>query len=400
MQSYWQREAAWRDRWDRSALPDRVDFAVLGGGFAGLATAIRIRERAPDATIAVLEAERVGFGASGRSAGFLSPLAAPVWLLGAERVQDHAWAAAKINAEVHELAGWIAERAGDVELARVHLGLVAGDRLGEAALGEFVQRVRAVGLAHQVRPSRAREGQRFLAMDAYTLHPYKLAVGLAEHAVREGIAIRERARVTALEGTRVTYVGGELEATCVVSCTNAYQAFAPVRAAVVHSFLTATAPLDDVTARRLVRDGEFTVEVNAAQAYHRMHAGRVIYGGVDKLWSPDDEVPASVGAALAKCMKASFPEVHLAPGETWSGRFHATANGLPILERRGAHVINVGYGGTGVALALACARRAAALACGEPDDRLLSIIRTTRIGVRDSIHALARIAGRLSSPWR
>lgn len=399
MQSYWQREAAWRDRWPDTALPDRVDYAILGGGFAGLATALRIRERRPDASIVVLEAERVGFGASGRSAGFVSPLAAPVWLLGAER-DDHAWAAATINREIHELAPWLADRAGDIELARVRLGLVAGDRLGEAALGEFVQRVRTVGLAHQVLPSRVREGQRFLAMDAYTLHPYRLAVGLAEYAVRQGIAIRERARVTGIEGTRVTYDGGELAATCVVSCTNAYGTLAPVRAAVVHSFLTATAPLDELTARRLVRDGEFTVEVNAAQAYHRMHGGRVIYGGADKLWSPDDQVPASVRASLARCMTASFPGVGVEPAETWTGRFHATTNGLPILERRGNHVINVGYGGTGVALALACASRAAALACGEPEDRLLSVIRATRIGVRDSIHALARIARRLSSPWR
>jgi gamma-glutamylputrescine oxidase len=399
MQSYWQREAGWRDRWHDTSLPAHADFVVIGGGFAGLATAIRIREREADASIVVLEAERVGSGASGRSAGFLSPLAAPVWLLGAERSTDHAWAAAKINEEVHEIASWL-ERAGDIELARVRLGLAAGDRLGEAALGEFVNRVSLVGLAHQVLPSRAREGHRFLAMDAYTLHPYKLAVGLAEYATHQGIAIREHARVTKLDGTRVTFEGGVLDASCIVLCTNAYTSLAPVRAAVVHSFMTATEPLDDVSSRRLVRDTEFTVEVNAAQAYHRMHAGRVIYGGVDKLWSPDDEVPADVVSRLAKHMKASFPGTLVAPGETWTGRFHATTNGLPIIRRDGNRVLNVGYGGTGVALALTCAKRAAALACGEPDDRLMSIIRSTRIGVRDSIRALAQIAGRISAPWR
>ncbi|HEY5924790.1 MAG TPA: FAD-dependent oxidoreductase, partial [Kofleriaceae bacterium] len=81
-------------------------------------TAIRLSELAPQAVIAVVEAERVGYGASGRNAGFLSPLAAPVWLLGAERSPDQAWAAARINAEVHEIAAWIAEHVPDCELER------------------------------------------------------------------------------------------------------------------------------------------------------------------------------------------------------------------------------------------------------------------------------------------
>lgn len=403
MESYWQREAGWRDRWHDVALPERCDYAVIGGGFAGLATAIRIRERAPEASIVVLEAERVGFGASGRSAGFLSPLAAPIWLLGAERSPDQAWAAGQINREIHELAGWL-ECAGDVELRPVRQSLEASDRLGEAALGEFVHRVSIAKLPHHVLPSKAREGHRFLAIDGYTMHPYKLAVGLAEHAAREGIVVRERARVRGVVDHRVRLDNGELIANCIVLCTNAYTGtLAGVRAAVIHSFMTATEPLDDLAARRLVRDGDLTVEINAAQAYHRMHSGRLLYGGIDTLASPDERVSPAIVARLGKSMRGSFPGLRLSPHESWTGRFHATPNGLPIIERstkNPAIVINVGYGGTGVALSLAFAKRAAALACGEPDDRLLAIARATRISVRDSIRALAQIAGRITLPWR
>ena len=95
--SYWQRDAGWCDRWISAAIPRDVDFAVIGAGFAGLMTSIRLREQNPSAQIVVLEAERVGYGASGRNAGFLSPLAAPVWLLGAERSPEQAWGAARIN---------------------------------------------------------------------------------------------------------------------------------------------------------------------------------------------------------------------------------------------------------------------------------------------------------------
>ncbi|HEX5063542.1 MAG TPA: FAD-dependent oxidoreductase, partial [Kofleriaceae bacterium] len=101
--SYWQRDGGWCDRWIAAPLPAATDFVVLGGGFAGLMTAIRLREQNPTATVAVLEAERVGYGASGRNAGFLSPLAAPVWLLGAERSAEQAWGAARINGEVHAI---------------------------------------------------------------------------------------------------------------------------------------------------------------------------------------------------------------------------------------------------------------------------------------------------------
>jgi glycine/D-amino acid oxidase-like deaminating enzyme len=51
------------------ALPARVDFAVIGGGFTGLAAAAWLRQLAPEKSVAVLEASRIGAGASGRTGG-------------------------------------------------------------------------------------------------------------------------------------------------------------------------------------------------------------------------------------------------------------------------------------------------------------------------------------------
>ncbi|MGB8543288.1 MAG: FAD-dependent oxidoreductase [Candidatus Acidiferrales bacterium] len=53
----------------RGALPDVLDFAVIGGGFTGLAAAAWLRKIAPEKSVAVLEAWRVGDGASGRTGG-------------------------------------------------------------------------------------------------------------------------------------------------------------------------------------------------------------------------------------------------------------------------------------------------------------------------------------------
>ncbi|MBM4255112.1 MAG: FAD-dependent oxidoreductase, partial [Deltaproteobacteria bacterium] len=51
----------------------RVDVAVIGGGFAGLSAAYHVLRRQPGVRVVVLEAERLGAGASGRTTGMLSP---------------------------------------------------------------------------------------------------------------------------------------------------------------------------------------------------------------------------------------------------------------------------------------------------------------------------------------
>ena len=413
--SYWQLDAGWGDAWTNVELPRAADFAVIGGGFAGLMTAIRLRELDPRAAIVVAEAERIGFGASGRNAGFLSPLAAPVWLIGARRSPEQAWGAARMNHEVHNIARWIGAHVPACELAPATLALQAEGRVSDAVLREFARAVAVTGLQHELRESRTRPGHLCLEMAAYTLHPYKLARGLAEYAERQGVTIHERARVRRIEGlpaggATVHFADGALLAAgTVVVCTNAYTASIDhgerLGATVVHSFMTATAPTDGVS-----RDGDFTAEVNGRQGYHRMHRGRVIYGGIDKVRVPSGgefAVPARERQGLADALKASFPGSELAIEQTWSGRFHATRNGLPIIRRSGSNaalVLNVGYGGTGVALSLVCARLAARVAAerpcsGEDDGRLMALIRSTRISVRDSVRAAAQIAWSAALPW-
>ena len=416
--SYWQEAAGWADRWVGRPWPRAVEFAVLGGGFAGLATARHLRLRHPTARIVVLEAARVGHGASGRNAGFLSPLAAPVWLLGAERAAEQAWGAAWINAEVHALARWIGEAVPAAELRPATLALQAHGRLATAALHAFTRAVAHVGLAHEVRPSRARPGGTVLMLPAYTLQPYALCHGLAAHVVELGVEIHERARVRRVEGLRAGGArvhledGARIEAARVIACTNAYSgtiAFGERPAAlVVHGCLAVTAP---GAAAAGVRDGDFTVEVTAAQAYHRLHADRLVLGGLDALRAPGADafdLPAAARAHLQALIAA-----RLGPGgpplaHAWSGRFHATATGLPIVrtsDNNPALVWNVGYGGAGVALALACARLAAGVAAdgtfADADEpRLLALIHATRIAARDGVRAVGRIAAAAAMPWR
>lgn len=342
--SYWQREAGWCDRWQDGSLPSSADFAILGGGLAGLTTAIRLRELHPGAEVVLLEAERVGYGASGRNAGFLSPLAAPVWLLGA-RSADQAWAAARINAEVHDTARWLAGSIPESQIHPTNLSLEATGTLSEVGLGELARALDDVALAYRLSESRTRPGRLALEMDAYSVHPYRLVRGLAEHASRAGVRIHERARVRAVEaahgGARVRLDGGAaLFARKVIVCTNGYTSTLDVgeriRALVVHSFMLASVPLDRPVLGGIVRDGAFTVELNLDQAFHRLHDNRILFGGMDKVLAPpgdDFDAPASVQSRLVRLLRDSYPRLAgITAAQAWGGRFHATASGLPIIR--------------------------------------------------------------------
>ena len=73
--SFWLQEALANDPGDPTPPLDRhlvADVCIVGGGFAGLWTAIRLTERAPGLRIAIVEQDIVGGGASGRNGGFVS----------------------------------------------------------------------------------------------------------------------------------------------------------------------------------------------------------------------------------------------------------------------------------------------------------------------------------------
>ena len=94
------------------------------------------------------------------------------------------------------------EHIPDCELEPATLSLQAGSRVADSALREFTRAVARVGLEHRVLESCVRPGHTFLEMAAYTLHPYKLVRGLAIHAERAGVHVRERLAVRSVEGLR------------------------------------------------------------------------------------------------------------------------------------------------------------------------------------------------------
>ncbi|WP_427385073.1 NAD(P)/FAD-dependent oxidoreductase [Janibacter sp. G56] len=238
-------------------LPSQVDVAIVGAGFTGLWTAYHLLTRRPEARVAVLEAEHVGFGASGRNGGWVSALY-PVGPTVLARRHGAEGARAMFGAlrEVVEDLGAIVEAEG------IDCGYVRGGSIAVARNAAQAKRA----LAEVAESDEWGLGTRWLDRDeaherlsaADTLgatftphcarvHPRALVDGLAEAVRRRGGTIHEGVRVADAAAGRVVLASGQvIRATQIVRATEAYGARLPrLRRSIapVYSLMVATEPL-------------------------------------------------------------------------------------------------------------------------------------------------------------
>src|SRR5262245_34493422 len=397
--SYWQQEGGAAAGLPAVDPPDEAEFAIIGGGLAGLSTANAILERRPGASVAVLEANFIGYGASGRNGGLMSPLPAPIWLLTAGSSTDHAWAVRALNGKLHALGAWLADKLPDSQIRPCTLQLEAVGRITSSALQRLAGSLGRIDIGHNLTCEPHRGGKPTLELPAYTVQPYRLVRALAARAAALGARICEHAAVQAIEeapqGALIRLAGGrQIRAHCAVLCTNAYTGSVAVRARprakVLRNYMLATQPLGADGLTRLGNGQNFAVELNKSYIFYRLHEGRVVYGGIETfLRTPpgDFDVPTWVRPTLERHLARSLPWCKdLMIATDWGGRYHSTATDLPIIRHAPdtkSIVFNVGYGGTGVALTQLFAPLAAATALDEPlpdaeDARLGQIMLATR----------------------
>ncbi len=126
-----------------------ADVAVVGGGFAGLSAAHHLKSSKPDLGVALVEAKHIGFGASGRSAGWVLSLPPVHWLLDdfddPRRLGDIRWTSQLCRDNIVELGRWVASEAIDCAWTPSRHLLAARNRLEAAALRWIMQRYEAIG---------------------------------------------------------------------------------------------------------------------------------------------------------------------------------------------------------------------------------------------------------------
>jgi putative aminophosphonate oxidoreductase len=374
---------------DRSA-----DVCIVGGGFTGLWTALRVREAEPAASVVVVEADLCGSGASGRNGGF----AMSFWhhFTGLERVcggDGAIWLARRSAEAVAEIGGfceahaidarfrhdgWLWTATNESQLGAWDSTIAAIARHGEAPFAE-VERDDLV---------RRRGSNRHLAgvfeATSATLQPALLARGLLRVARERGIEVFERSPMRSLERSRPPVVRtprGSVRAQHVVIAMNAWGGrLRELRRAfvTVASDIVITEPAPDELERLGWRDGVSVSDSRLMVHYYRTTTdGRVAFGkGGGRLAFGARLGPSWHGRApgeelVAERMRAIYPALRAVPlAASWTGPIDRAYDGLPFFTTLGRPdiVAGAGYSGNGVGPSVLGGRILASLALGRDDD--------------------------------
>ncbi len=355
----------------RSPLKGRLDadVCVIGAGYAGLTCALELAKAGVD--VVVLEAERVGWGASGRNGGFVSPryaqdLDAIIKTAGLRQARElfelsrEGVAAIRAMITRYDMRG--------VDLVPGYLHVQRYDDMQNIAK---LQNRLAVDFGYEVKTldreelgcllSTRRYHQAWYESDeAFHIHPLNYALGLARAAGTEGARIFEHSRVTRLErggNIKAVHTGqGQIRCKHVVFCASAYMkgVFAPVSSAIlpVATYVVATEPLGD----RLVaaiKTGAAIVESRRASNYYR------ISGQNRLLWGGRITTRQSEPAALAAMMKRDILGVYPRLGDfnidfAWGGLMGYAVHKMPLVAQIRENIwVASAFGGHGLNTATA-----------------------------------------------
>ncbi|MFK7837262.1 MAG: NAD(P)/FAD-dependent oxidoreductase [Sulfitobacter sp.] len=350
-------------RFDPLKGAHKADVCVVGGGYTGLSAALHLAQAGRD--VVLLEAQRVGFGASGRNGGQLGS---------GQRVEqddleqmlgmDHAKQLWSLGEDAKALVkGLIAEHQIDCHLKPgvAHTASTQGDLKHTFAYAEHLQKeygydaleVLDHAALQSVCPSPDYLGG-VLDMGAAHLHPLNYALGLARAARDAGVKIYERSAVhNIVEGTqaRVATDAGHVIADHVVLACNGYlgglNRKVAARVMPINNFIAATAPLGDGVKDVLPRDVAVADSRFVVNYFRLSHDGRLLFGGGE---SYGYKFPKDIGAKVRKPMSVVFPHLKdVQVDYAWGGTLGITMKRLPYLARVAPNTLSAsGYSGHGV----------------------------------------------------
>lgn len=356
------------------------DICIIGAGYTGLSAALHLAGQGFD--VIVLEAHRVGWGASGRNGGqlgsgqridqtdlehqFGEKTAHQLWELGREAKSLVRDLIARHDMKCDYKPG--------ILYADHRKRLVAGSR----AYVEKLQRDYGYG---QVRFLGQEELRESVATNAYFggaldtgaghLHPLKFAQGLAGAAIQAGARIHEQTRVQKVEpsGTsRVVCEQAAVSAPHVLLACNGYLGdldHSVSRCVMpLNNYIIATEPLAADRAQALIRKNIAVADSRNVVNYFRLSRdNRLLFGGGE---SYGYKFPKDIKTFIRPHMLSIFPQLaDVAIDYGWGGTLGITMNRMPHLRRLEQGVITAsGYSGHGVGMATLCGKLAGELICG------------------------------------
>lgn len=347
--------ASANDRRVRPSLRDSLtaDVCIIGAGFTGISAALELSERGYG--VVVLEAERVGFGASGRNGGQI--------VNGYSR--DFQTIERRYGREKARRLALMSREGGDIIRGRVAKYDIQCDLRQGGFFAAFTAKqlrefetvkasCESYGLDGMEMVSRQDVGK-YVTTDRYAggmidtrgghIHPLNLVLGEAAAAERLGARIFENSRVTGVSLDRKPVVRtehGNVHAQYLLVCGNAYLGnLLPAvtdRMMPVSSQVMVTEPLGLELIERLLPADYCVEDANYVLDYYRRTSdNRLLYGGGIGYGGQD---PANLTAIIQPNMIKTFPEL----AETridyaWSGNFALTLTRIPHVGRLSDHVL-------------------------------------------------------------
>ena len=343
-----------------------ADVCVIGAGFTGLSAALHLAEAG--FKVALLDAHRVGFGASGRNGGQLGTGQRmeqdDLLKLMGDSIGDQLWQLAEDAKDTvkslikdHKIDCYLRPGVADIGLTRKQMdelhhyadflesryGYTQIDKLDRSATEDLCPSPRYYG--------------GILDHGAAHLHPLRFALGLAQAAIKAGVTIYEKTRVQeVVRGSNpvVTTENGVLRCHHVVIACNGYlgglEPKVARRVMPINNFIAATEPLGSEASRVLTKDVAVADTKFVVNYFRLSHDGRLLFGGGENY---SYHFPKNIAETVRKPMTEIFP--HLADVKidyAWGGTLGITVRRMPYLTRLEPNILSAsGYSGHGVGTA-------------------------------------------------
>jgi len=371
LRSYWLDTARPAGDFRHRDLPGRADVAVVGAGLTGLSAAVHLARRGAD--VVLLEANTVGWGASGRNGGMATtglaiPFARAVRRYGAERATAMFRTYNDAIDTVEELVttegiNCSFERTGKLVLACKprHFEAFAESAQLMADLADHpVTLVPRDQLSSEI-------GSDFYSgamVDpvAAGVHTGQLVAGLAQAARSNGVSIHEDCRVVGLDRQSgsthdVLTTAGTARADHVVIATSGYTGgltpWLRRRVVPIGSFIIVTEPLSKQVVDELLPNRRMASDSKHLLYYFRITPDdRLLFGGRARFAMSDNESDRKSGKILQQAMHQVFPQLAGTRIDyCWGGLVDMTLDQMVHAGVRNGLVYSVGYSGHGVQMA-------------------------------------------------
>jgi glycine/D-amino acid oxidase-like deaminating enzyme len=399
--SWWYRDAIAYE----GNLPDaapltgrhKFDVVIVGGGFAGLWTALTLHERRPGVSIALIEARTCGSGASGKNggmvSGYWSRLAKMEDLFGKDQSLAVARAASKAQQRIRD---YVRECGEDLWWQESGTLLVSVHPEHDARAGTWVRNAARFGVPGTVTELDNEDVAKLcvsplfrggaLFPDSALVHPARLARSLRRSALAKGIAIYEHSPMIGLDrGTpnRVRCEKGEAIAREVVLATNIALTDIPEirrHISMFSSYVAMSEPAGDFLERIGWKGAEGIVDSRQFIRYARKTPDQRIlagWGGGPLAAGSDHRASRLYGhgsssARVRGVLREWFPQALPAPrvAASWGGGIDVSADQIPFFKTLPGTRVHYagGFSGHGVNATCLAGQCMASLVLGETDE--------------------------------